>query len=88
MGQKSSTQTDRISKDIGKGTRSFAQYHDVSIQGVLPKGERNILCALLLTVLEATYMSDYITDSIPNIFDFYGSSRHSEGDGDNPSKAS
>lgn len=41
MGQKSSTQTDRISKDIGKGTRSFAQYHDVSIQGVLPKGERN-----------------------------------------------
>ena len=41
MGQKSSTQTDRVSKNIGKGTRSFAQYHDVSIQGVLPKGERN-----------------------------------------------
>jgi hypothetical protein len=45
-------------------------------------------CALLLTVLEATYMSDYITDSIPNIFDFYGSSRHTEGNGDNPSEAS
>ena len=44
MGQKSSTQTDRISKDIRKGTRSFAQYHDVSIQGVLPKGETASLC--------------------------------------------
>ena len=33
-------------------------------------------CALLLTVLEQTYMSDFVTDSVPNLFDFYGSSRH------------
>jgi hypothetical protein len=44
-------------------------------------------CALLLTVLEATYMSEFIKDSIPDIFNFYGQSRYTKEDGDNPSKA-
>jgi len=44
-------------------------------------------CALLLTVLEATYMNEFIKDSIPDIFNFYGSSRHTERDRDNPSEA-
>ena len=33
-------------------------------------------CALLLTIMEQTYMGDFVTDSIPNLFDFYGSSRY------------
>ena len=37
-------------------------------------------CALLLTVLEATYMSEFIKDSIPDIFNFYGTSRHTQKD--------
>jgi hypothetical protein len=35
-------------------------------------------CALILTVLEATYMSEFIKDSIPDIFNFYGTSRYTE----------
>ena len=41
--------------------------------------------ALLLTVLEQTYMGDFVTDSVPNLFDFYGSSRYIREDGDNSS---
>ena len=37
-------------------------------------------CALLLTVLEQTYMGDFVRDSVPNLFDFYGSSRHIDED--------
>jgi hypothetical protein len=43
-------------------------------------------CALLLTVLEQTYMGDFVTDSVPNLFDFYGSSRHTREDGNDPSE--
>lgn len=31
-------------------------------------------CALILTVLESTFMGEHITDSIPNLFNFYGAS--------------
>lgn len=34
-------------------------------------------CALMLSVLESTYLSEFITDSLDNLFDFYGTSRHS-----------
>ena len=42
-------------------------------------------CALLLTVLESLYMSEVITDSVPDIFNFYGASRHTQEDGDDTS---
>jgi hypothetical protein len=37
-------------------------------------------CALLLTVLEQNYMGDFVTDSVPNLFNFYGSSGYTSQD--------
>ena len=59
---------------------AMCNYERSSFKGQLGHGKLTGSVALLLTILEAQYLGDVVKDTIPNVFDFYGSSRHTETD--------
>lgn len=53
---------------------AMCNYERSSFKGQLGHGKLTGSVALLLTILEAQYLGEVVNDTIPNVFDFYGSS--------------